>query len=86
MQTETLKLNAAGKTNYTSQVEAVLKHLDGVRDVLVIESKQECSVLFDEKAVSVVQLQQALSNAGYPNEKAKPKHGQGGVCCGSCGG
>ncbi|WP_394780244.1 CCGSCS motif protein [Undibacterium sp.] len=95
MQTEKLKLNTAGQTGHTGhtgqtgqtgQIEAVLKQLDGVRDVLIIEGRDECSVLFDDKIINVAQLQQALSDAGYPNEKAKPKHGQNGVCCGSCGG
>ncbi|GGC57464.1 CCGSCS motif protein [Undibacterium terreum] len=86
MQTETLKLDAAGHSNYTLAIESLLKQTSGVRDVLVVEPKQECSILFDETTVTLQQLQTILSHAGYASQKAKPKHGQNGVCCGSCGG
>lgn len=86
MKTETLVLTGNTMPGLAGLVQAVLQKLDGVQDVLVIEAKNECSVLFDDKLLSSQTLQAALTDAGYANKKKESGHGQNGSCCGSCGG
>lgn len=86
MKTETLILAGSHPQGYSSAVQGALKTLAGVRDVLVIEAKNECSVLFDENQVDSQGLRDALNAAGFATTNARPAHGKNGSCCGSCGG
>lgn len=83
MRTETLKIVEAEQLNDLNQIVLLLKKQPGVRDVMLIAAKQECSVLFDEQVISSGQLQTLLQDAGIQTIVAKAATTP---CCGSCGG
>lgn len=87
MKTELFNLNTNTLSESALLIEKILRDIAGVADVLIVQSKQECMIMYDEKSTSPQNIQSALHAAGYPNEIAKPKqkHGVNGVCCGSCG-
>lgn len=83
MLTETFKIMQADEFNDSSKIVRLLKSQSGVRDVMLIAAKQECSVLFDEQTISSSQLQALLHEAGIQAIVAKAATSP---CCGSCGG
>lgn len=83
MRTETLRIEQADQLNDPSRIVRLLKSQAGVRDVMLITAKQECSVLFDEQVVTSDQLRAHLQEAGIQTSVAKPATTP---CCGSCGG
>lgn len=83
MLTETFKIVQADQLNDPTKIVRLLKSQSGVRDVMLIAAKQECSVLFDEQTISSGQLQAFLHEAGIQVTIAKAGTSP---CCGSCGG
>lgn len=83
MRTETFKIVEANPLNDSNQIVVLLKSQPGVRDVMLIAAKQECSVLFDEQVTSSGQLQAFLQEAGIHAIFSKVSTTP---CCGSCGG
>jgi hypothetical protein len=83
MRTETLKIIQNDQTIDTPQLVQLLKSQSGVRDVMLIAAKNECSVFFDEHKITSEQLQAALKTIGIESEIGKISKG---ACCGSCGG
>jgi copper chaperone CopZ len=76
-------LKASHNAGFGADAEAQLKQLPGVSDVLIGDPSDTCSVVYDDKAVTLQTLRQALQQAGYdcqieivPAVKSS--------CCGAC--
>ncbi len=83
MRTETLKIIQHNQSIDATELVQLLKSQSGVRDVMLIAAKNECSIFFDEQKVTSAQLQAVLKTVGVESETSKISAG---ACCGSCGG
>lgn len=82
MQTQNLQITGMNTDQCAANVNGALRALQGVADVHVSLLRSQAEVLFDERQVSVPDLQESLAQAGFGSAAAKSRD-QGG-CCGGC--
>jgi copper chaperone CopZ len=83
MKSETLQLAAALDESNALNVARVLNTVNGVSKVAISTAGQSVNVDFDDDVTSAQELRTVLHQAGFSVKKAA--HGDGGMCCGSCG-
>jgi Cu+-exporting ATPase len=83
MKSETLPLIGTVDEARAMEVARVLNGVNGVSKIAISTSENSVSVDFNDDLTSVQELRAALQKAGLG--KAKPAHGEEGMCCGSCG-
>ena len=85
MRLASFNLTDHSNKGYDADAAAALHAVAGVSDVLVGDVNDTCSVVYDEHGVTIAQLLDALSAAGYASHVATLEP-PAGTCCGSCGG
>lgn len=83
MRSETLPLVGTLDESKALDIAHVLKSVNGVSRIAISTASSSVDVDFDEDLTSVQELRAVLQKAGLG--KAKPAHGEEGMCCGSCG-
>jgi hypothetical protein len=63
MKTESFNLNTNIFSKSTQLIEKILRDIAGVADVLIVQSKQECIIMYDEKSNSAQNIQSVLEAA-----------------------
>lgn len=77
-------LNPSQPEGYGARAASTLLTLKGVKDVLVNAPDQICSVLYDDRQVSPIELLAALDEAGFASEVLLPPGAGKESCCGGC--
>ncbi|MDQ9171142.1 copper chaperone [Oxalobacteraceae bacterium R-40] len=83
MKSETLQLLGALDEAAALNVARVLNAVNGVSKVVIATASGSVNVDFNNDATSKQELRAVLQRAGF---SLKPVHGEGGSCCGGCGG
>ena len=83
MKSETLPLIGAVDEARAMEIARVLNAVNGVSKIAISTSDSSVSIDFNDDVTSVQELRTTLQKAGFG--KAKPAHGEEGMCCGSCG-
>lgn len=84
MQVGMLKLAGLKDEGCVQKLSGALTSIKGVENAEVSFAKSKVSITFNENQVSLQRLKVAVEDAGYAI--AKPARGEGGACCGACGG
>lgn len=83
MKSETLQLSGALDEAAAMNVARVLNDIKGVSKVAIATANGSVDVDFDDDVTSTQELRAMLQRAGFNLKKSA--HGEGGMCCGSCG-
>lgn len=83
MKSETLSLTGAVDEARAMEIARVLNAVKGVNKIAISTANSSVSVDFNDDLTSVQELRATLEKSGLG--KAKPAHGEEGMCCGSCG-
>ena len=86
MQTEIIKIRGMNSEGCIDKVNAALKSVKGVGDVVVSLANNKAKVQYDEQLTSSQELQATLARAGYSIDATSSEGSCGGGCCGGCGG
>jgi copper chaperone CopZ len=84
MKSETLQLSGTLDEASAINVARVLNTINGVSKVAIATASSSVDIDFNEDITSTQELRTLLQRAGFGVKKAA--HGEGGMCCGSCGG
>jgi copper chaperone CopZ len=84
MKSETLQLSGTLDEASAINVARVLNTINGVSKVAIATASSSVDIDFNEDINSTQELRTMLQQAGFGVKKAA--HGEGGMCCGSCGG
>jgi copper chaperone CopZ len=83
MKSETLQLAGTLDEGTALNVAHLLNAVKGVSKVVISTASKSVDIDFDDDVTSTQELSTLLQQAGFGLKKAA--HGEGGMCCGSCG-
>lgn len=83
MKSEILQLAGTLDEATAMNVAQVLNTVNGVNKVAISTAGASVDINFNEDQTSLQELRAVLHQAGFAVKKAA--HGEGGMCCGSCG-
>lgn len=84
MQTATLNITALSSDAAARMLGAALEHIDGIAEARISLLRSQVEVRFDDTRLDLDRLQQALSQAGFPNSASDTALSGQGSCCGGC--
>lgn len=84
MRTETVTIVDMKNQQAADTISQALAQLEGVGEIAISLQDQKATVSFDESLASAHGLRLAIQDLGF--DVAQPVHGEGGYCCGGCGG